>query len=179
MSCQQKLFEVVEDYNFEGKKVMTMISYTIETATWRFNSPLKTPVYVVMTLEGNKLGTVNEDGTEYITLKGRTARGRDAVELAIASDICGIYASKAKMAAFMMDSKLEPTPTPELEPTPEPELDTQPDNRAIVTTHETPPIPTKAFDWSASREDWDLGDFVGHGPTEESAIADLLDLEGY
>lgn len=51
----------------------------------------------------------------------------------------------------------------------------------IVTSHDRPPIPTRACDWSAYDADrWD-GDpeapahiaIVGRGPTEAAAIADF------
>lgn len=54
----------------------------------------------------------------------------------------------------------------------------------IITQHIRPPIPTKAFDWSAVREDYDgapdsrpPSNLIGHGPDEASAIADLLERE--
>lgn len=54
----------------------------------------------------------------------------------------------------------------------------------IHTTHEYPPIPIRSMDWSAVTDDYDVdcdgdGFFstspVGRGPTEEAAIADLLE----
>ncbi len=57
--------------------------------------------------------------------------------------------------------------------------------RNIRTTHDYPPIPIRSMDWSAVDDDtYDVdcdqdGYFstspVGHGPTEEAAIADLLE----
>ena len=47
----------------------------------------------------------------------------------------------------------------------------------IVATHNPPPIPDRRFDWNAVRADWDLGMPTGFGPTQEAAIADLLELE--
>lgn len=44
----------------------------------------------------------------------------------------------------------------------------------IITNHVYPPIPMRCFDWNASREDYDEGDLVGHGETEQAAINDLL-----
>lgn len=44
----------------------------------------------------------------------------------------------------------------------------------IIVTHEPPPIPMRRFDYCAVRGDWDLGDPMGFGATEEEAIADLL-----
>jgi len=49
--------------------------------------------------------------------------------------------------------------------------------RRIVTSHDNPPIPIREFDWSASRDDYDEGDLIGYGKTEEDAIQDLLSLE--
>ncbi len=46
----------------------------------------------------------------------------------------------------------------------------------IKTSHVYPPIPIRSFDWSAHYGDYDLGDLIGWGPTEELAIQDLLDL---
>jgi hypothetical protein len=54
----------------------------------------------------------------------------------------------------------------------------------IHTTHEFPPIPDQSMDWSAVDDNYDAdcdedGFFstcpVGRGPTEQSAIADLLE----
>lgn len=47
----------------------------------------------------------------------------------------------------------------------------------IVTAYEFPPIPIRNYDWSASREDWDEGDLIGYGRTEQEAIDDLLEQE--
>lgn len=49
--------------------------------------------------------------------------------------------------------------------------------RPIVVTHETKPIPTCAFDWSAHREGWDEGEPIGYGSNRDSAIKDLLERE--
>ena len=58
-------------------------------------------------------------------------------------------------------------------------------NGVIIHTHfEYPPIPVRSFDWAAVTDDYDCdcdqdGLFstcpVGHGATEEEAIADLLE----
>lgn len=48
------------------------------------------------------------------------------------------------------------------------------DKRKIVTKLDPPPIPIRDCDWSATFEDYDLGDPVGHGGTEAEAIADLM-----
>ncbi len=45
--------------------------------------------------------------------------------------------------------------------------------RKIVTQFIYPPIPFRGCDWQATFEDYDLGDPIGHGQTEEAAIADL------
>jgi len=54
-----------------------------------------------------------------------------------------------------------------------------PDGRKIITSFVCPPIPVRHFDWSAVTEDYDGAPDascpVGHGRTEEEAIADLLD----
>jgi len=49
--------------------------------------------------------------------------------------------------------------------------------KKIITTNERPPIPCRSKDWSASREDWDLGEPIGYGSTEEDAINDLRQQE--
>lgn len=46
--------------------------------------------------------------------------------------------------------------------------------RLIWTTHDFPPIPTRSFDWSATEDSYEPGCPVGHGATEQDAIADLL-----
>ena len=43
----------------------------------------------------------------------------------------------------------------------------------IKTNYEHPPIPLRQFDWSAVYDNYEPGDYVGHGETEEKAIADL------
>jgi hypothetical protein len=45
----------------------------------------------------------------------------------------------------------------------------------IVTVRTAAPVPQ--FAWQATRGDYDLGAKVGFGPTEQSAIDDLLMLE--
>lgn len=47
----------------------------------------------------------------------------------------------------------------------------------IITSHDYPPIPIRCFDWSAVREDYEPGDLIGTGATEQEAIDDLLRLE--
>lgn len=44
----------------------------------------------------------------------------------------------------------------------------------IITNNVYPPIPMRCFDWSAVREDYEEGDIVGCGETEQAAIDDLL-----
>jgi hypothetical protein len=51
----------------------------------------------------------------------------------------------------------------------------------IETTHVCPPIPTRAWDWSAVDADTydpdpgSRGDIVGRGPTEREAINNLVE----
>ncbi|MFZ5783946.1 MAG: hypothetical protein ACOY4R_27425 [Pseudomonadota bacterium] len=45
--------------------------------------------------------------------------------------------------------------------------------RRIITRHEPPPIPVRGFDWRALPADYDLGDPIGWGATEQEAIDDL------
>jgi hypothetical protein len=45
----------------------------------------------------------------------------------------------------------------------------------IITSHDFPPIPDRRFDWSAYLDGYEPGAPLGRGPTEESAIADLLE----
>lgn len=47
----------------------------------------------------------------------------------------------------------------------------------IITTYDFPPIPVRDYDWSAVREDYEDGDAIGYGKTEEEAIKDLIMLE--
>lgn len=49
--------------------------------------------------------------------------------------------------------------------------------KKIITNYECMPIPIRDYDWSALREDWDLGEPIGVGKTEEEAITDLLEEE--
>lgn len=46
--------------------------------------------------------------------------------------------------------------------------------RKIVTNYDPPPIPIRCCDWSATFDDYDLGDPTGHGATEAQAIEDLM-----
>ena len=43
----------------------------------------------------------------------------------------------------------------------------------IITSYDHPPIPIRDYDWSAIREDYDEGDLIGTGKTEQEAINDL------
>ena len=51
----------------------------------------------------------------------------------------------------------------------------------IHTSHDYPPIPIRSMDWSAVTDDYDGAEDsgnrcqIGRGPTEEAAIADLLE----
>ena len=45
----------------------------------------------------------------------------------------------------------------------------------IITRNEYPPIPDRRWDWSAVTDDYEPGQPIGWGLTEQEAIADLLD----
>ena len=47
----------------------------------------------------------------------------------------------------------------------------------IITTFDPPPIPIRDYDWRAVRGNYDLGDPIGMGRTEQEAIDDLLKKE--
>lgn len=48
--------------------------------------------------------------------------------------------------------------------------------RTIRTHHEFPPIPLRDFDWVAVDDlNYEPGQPVGYGPTEDAAIKDLAD----
>jgi hypothetical protein len=47
----------------------------------------------------------------------------------------------------------------------------------IETEFVHPPIPTRDYDWQATREGYDQGELIGHGSTEREAINNLLDQE--
>ena len=49
--------------------------------------------------------------------------------------------------------------------------------KTIITSHEKPPIPIRKYDWSAIWSDYDEGDPIGYGSTEEEAMEDLKSLE--
>jgi len=46
----------------------------------------------------------------------------------------------------------------------------------IRTEYWLKPIPDRRWDWLATEEDYDEGRPIGHGRTENEAIADLLEL---
>lgn len=46
--------------------------------------------------------------------------------------------------------------------------------RTINTVYNPKPIPVRGFDWSATFADYEPGDPIGHGATEEAAKQDLL-----
>lgn len=46
----------------------------------------------------------------------------------------------------------------------------------IITRYDPPPIPPREFDWSAVSDNYDQGDPVGFGRTEQEARDDLLEL---
>ena len=54
-------------------------------------------------------------------------------------------------------------------------MTTRTDTRKIITRHERE---SGSFAWAAERDEWDLGDKVGFGRTEDEAVADLMELEG-
>ena len=47
----------------------------------------------------------------------------------------------------------------------------------IRTSFEYPPIPIRDYDWSAIRDDYDSGDLIGYGRTEQEAIDNLKQQE--
>jgi hypothetical protein len=49
--------------------------------------------------------------------------------------------------------------------------------KEIITRHIKPPIPILRYDWEAIREDYDEGDLIGYGATEQKAIEDLKQQE--
>jgi len=49
--------------------------------------------------------------------------------------------------------------------------------KKIITSHDHPPIPDRRYDWSATREDYDEGDLIGYGRTEQESIDDLIEKE--
>jgi hypothetical protein len=49
--------------------------------------------------------------------------------------------------------------------------------KKIITTHISPPIPIRNYDWEAVFEDYDEGGPIGYGETEQEAISDLIEIE--
>jgi hypothetical protein len=49
--------------------------------------------------------------------------------------------------------------------------------RKIVTSYWAKPIPIRQFDWEAFRDGCEEDGGYGYGPTEEAAIADLIENE--
>jgi len=47
----------------------------------------------------------------------------------------------------------------------------------IITSYDYPPIPIRDYDWSAIRDDYEPGDLIGTGRTEQDAIDDLVRQE--
>jgi hypothetical protein len=47
----------------------------------------------------------------------------------------------------------------------------------IITDFVYPPIPDRRWDWSAYRDGYEPGEPLGSGPTEQTAIDDLLQQE--
>lgn len=47
----------------------------------------------------------------------------------------------------------------------------------IITSYDHPPIPIRDYDWSAIREDYEPGDLIGTGKTEQDAKDDLVRQE--
>jgi hypothetical protein len=45
----------------------------------------------------------------------------------------------------------------------------------IRTEFVYPPIPIRTFDWSAVTDDYEPGQPIGYGTTEQEAVSDLLD----
>lgn len=46
----------------------------------------------------------------------------------------------------------------------------------IFTTFDPKPIPSNSFDWSAELENYEPGDNLGYGPTEQDAINSLIEM---
>ena len=47
----------------------------------------------------------------------------------------------------------------------------------IITRKINPPIPSRKFDWEATKSNYDEGDPIGYGETEIEAIQDLINQE--
>lgn len=48
----------------------------------------------------------------------------------------------------------------------------------ILTNNVFPPIPDRSFDWAAVYENYEPGDAVGTGKTEQEAIDNLKEITG-
>lgn len=46
--------------------------------------------------------------------------------------------------------------------------------RKIITENAYPPIPVRQFDWQATFDGYEPGDYIGHGAAEQDAIDDLV-----
>lgn len=44
----------------------------------------------------------------------------------------------------------------------------------ILTQHVTPPVPVRFFDWAAFSPDYEPGDPVGYGVTQQEAVEEYL-----
>jgi hypothetical protein len=55
--------------------------------------------------------------------------------------------------------------------------DTYDERNTVITAFDPPPVPSRKYDWEARRRDYDIGDPLGRGPTEQAAIDDLLEQE--
>jgi hypothetical protein len=44
----------------------------------------------------------------------------------------------------------------------------------VRTSNDRPPIASREYDWSAVDDNYEPGDLIGHGSTEDAAIADLV-----
>jgi hypothetical protein len=47
-------------------------------------------------------------------------------------------------------------------------------NAGILTYNINPPVPSRRFDWTATLDDYDAGDAIGYGATEQAAIGELM-----
>jgi len=43
----------------------------------------------------------------------------------------------------------------------------------MITTHIKPPVPSRYFDWTAVGDNYEAGDPIGYGETEQEAINNL------
>ena len=49
----------------------------------------------------------------------------------------------------------------------------KPFREKIITSYIYPPITDRKYDWQATYGDYEEGDFIGYGATEQEAINDL------